>query len=260
LFCFVHKKTVCLSCILAHKNCVVKTYLDWLQNSDFDPPTCVCKGIIPPDNAIRLTCLDLFHPSCLDAHAATFPPHTAQAGYTCPTCSKSIIPTDLSTPLAKNLCDHLRNASWFQKLGGVNLLPALEVPKLDSPQPEGSLPDQSQENKAGADNVSTSLSANFNSNPSQSYIRKPPRSAFTPQTQDVDEDKYRKRTFYELFTSLGFIEGKRKNATDATTTTTSRSRRPNTRRMLVLFALLSTLATVFVLHLSLSSDSTTEQQ
>ncbi len=106
--------------------CVVKTYLEWLQDSEYEPATCgVCKGPLSEENAIRLLCLgmlahephpcrprlpsdanvccrvrlltwcdiaDVLHSSCLDAHVNALPPHTANAGYACPVCSVRLHP------------------------------------------------------------------------------------------------------------------------------------------------------------------------
>ncbi|PWA41819.1 RING/U-box superfamily protein [Artemisia annua] len=40
----------------------------------------------------RLGCLHIIHTSCLVTHIKSYPPHTAPAGYVCPTCSTSIWP------------------------------------------------------------------------------------------------------------------------------------------------------------------------
>jgi len=99
------------------RQCVVKSYVEWLTDPDYEQPTCtLCKHQISPDNAIRLTCLgtcskteqssvflfsntlaraDVFHPDCLDNYAASFPAHTALAGYTCPTCVVSLFSLSL---------------------------------------------------------------------------------------------------------------------------------------------------------------------
>ncbi|KAL6043851.1 Zinc finger protein-like 1, variant 2 [Balamuthia mandrillaris] len=119
LYCFVHKKAVCEHCVFPeHKVCVVGTYVEWLQDPDYEPPTCaVCKEELTEDNVLRLLCLDMFHPECIDVHAASFPPNTAQAGFTCPSCPKGIIPSssaDLSSPLAQQLLRHLNNAPWYK--------------------------------------------------------------------------------------------------------------------------------------------------
>lgn len=34
--------------------------------------------------------LDVIHTNCLVSHIKSFPPHTAPAGYACPSCSTSV--------------------------------------------------------------------------------------------------------------------------------------------------------------------------
>jgi len=127
LFCFVHKKAVCETCICSeHQTCVVKTYVDWLTDSEYDPPACgICKGELTEDNVLRLTCYDMFHPECLDVQAATLPPHTAKAGYLCSVCSKPIFPPDGENPIAFKLNQHLEKASW-----ATNLLSHTKTPRF----------------------------------------------------------------------------------------------------------------------------------
>eukprot|EP01103_Thecamoeba_quadrilineata_P007038 TRINITY_DN16819_c0_g1_i1.p1 TRINITY_DN16819_c0_g1~~TRINITY_DN16819_c0_g1_i1.p1 ORF type:complete len:250 (-),score=39.26 TRINITY_DN16819_c0_g1_i1:98-847(-) len=238
LFCFVHKKAVCNSCILDHKDCLVKTYLEWLQNCESDVQTCsLCKGVITSDNSIRLTCLDLFHPTCLDAHAASFPSHTAQAGYTCPNCSKPIIPSDVSTPLAKQVIQHFEESAWYKKLGNVNF----------------SEQTQNTEQEKASDPLDSPSITSLPGASTSSYIRKSQLkpSSVTQSAEDDDDDKYHKKSLFDIFMSSPAPEKKKPLET------TKSRRTVNTKRMLALFILFSTVATLFVLRLSLS-ESTTE--
>lgn len=119
LFCFVHKKAVCETCICTeHQTCIVKTYVDWLTDSDYDDPTCgICKGELSGDGVLRLQCLDMFHPECLDFHASSLPPHTAKAGYICPVCTKPLFPTgDNENPIVFKLNQYLSKAPWASNL------------------------------------------------------------------------------------------------------------------------------------------------
>jgi hypothetical protein len=74
----------------------VKTYSDWVIDGDYDwPPKCSsCEQILEDENTAttRLGCLHILHSSCLQSHLQSFPPHTAPAGYVCPTCSTSVWP------------------------------------------------------------------------------------------------------------------------------------------------------------------------
>jgi len=119
LFCFVHKKPVCEECACTeHQLCVVKTYIAWLTDSDYDPPHClICKGELKEGDVLRLMCLDLFHPECIDVHAKSLPQNTAKAGYSCPACSLPLFPTEENNSyLANQLNRYLSQASWASHL------------------------------------------------------------------------------------------------------------------------------------------------
>ena len=87
--------------------CVVRTYLKWLEASDFDPTCPLCHA--PLDNGaptIRLVChgapcrhcpcasfpADVLHWACLRTHADAQPRHTAPAGFLCPSCQVRACP------------------------------------------------------------------------------------------------------------------------------------------------------------------------
>ncbi|KAI3958947.1 hypothetical protein MKX01_023623 [Papaver californicum] len=99
LYCFVHKVPVCGECICfpEHQICVVRTYSEWVIDGEYDwPPTCCqCQAVLQDGTDIqttRLGCLHVIHTQCFLSHIKGFPPHTAPAGYVCPTCSTSIWP------------------------------------------------------------------------------------------------------------------------------------------------------------------------
>eukprot|EP01113_Clastostelium_recurvatum_P034759 TRINITY_DN4758_c0_g1_i1.p1 TRINITY_DN4758_c0_g1~~TRINITY_DN4758_c0_g1_i1.p1 ORF type:complete len:331 (-),score=96.26 TRINITY_DN4758_c0_g1_i1:65-1057(-) len=116
LFCFVHKKAVCEQCICTdHQTCVVRTYVEWLKESEYEPAVCgICKGELFADNVVRLLCMDLFHPECIDVYSSSLPPHTAQAGYVCPTCNNTCIipPASNRDPLAQNIRKAFESSTW----------------------------------------------------------------------------------------------------------------------------------------------------
>ena len=67
LFCFEHKTNVCDKCLLDnHSRCVVRTFMNWLQDCEFDPTCGICKEGLDKKQVVRLTCMDLFHTDCLD--------------------------------------------------------------------------------------------------------------------------------------------------------------------------------------------------
>eukprot|EP01118_Nematostelium_gracile_P007939 TRINITY_DN2601_c0_g1_i1.p1 TRINITY_DN2601_c0_g1~~TRINITY_DN2601_c0_g1_i1.p1 ORF type:complete len:259 (-),score=49.89 TRINITY_DN2601_c0_g1_i1:22-798(-) len=241
LFCFVHKKAVCENCILEdHQTCIVKTYVDWLTDSEYDLPSCgVCHGELVPDKVVRLLCLDMFHPECLEVHAKSLPSNTAKAGYLCPTCAKPIFPSDpdSSSPLVRQLQKYLTEASWSKTLmvsvqSHSIVTPTYDVSPadLESGNIKRQTTDQSQDSFGIA---------------SRKYKE--------PSIQDdEEEDKYKKRSITQLFVALGLMKptpasGKKK-----------RTRvRLDLQRVLILFALTVCLITVISVLMSLTTEGET---
>ncbi|XP_019451406.1 PREDICTED: zinc finger protein-like 1 homolog [Lupinus angustifolius] len=99
LYCFVHKVPVCGECICfpEHQICVIRTYSEWVIDGEYDwPPKC-CKCQVDLEEGTgsqttRLGCLHVIHTNCLVSHIKSFPPHTAPAGYVCPSCSTPVWP------------------------------------------------------------------------------------------------------------------------------------------------------------------------
>ncbi|KAJ6777291.1 ZINC FINGER PROTEIN-LIKE 1 [Salix koriyanagi] len=99
LYCFVHKVPVCGECICfpEHQICVVRTYSEWVIDGEYDwpPKCCSCQAVLEEGDGpqtTRLGCLHVIHTNCLVSHIKSFPPHTAPAGYVCPSCSTPIWP------------------------------------------------------------------------------------------------------------------------------------------------------------------------
>ncbi|KAJ6385603.1 hypothetical protein OIU77_028728 [Salix suchowensis] len=99
LYCFVHKVPVCGDCICfpEHQICVVRTYSEWVIDGEYDwpPRCCSCQAVFQEGDGpqtTRLGCLHVIHTNCLVSHTKSFPPHTAPAGYVCPSCSTPIWP------------------------------------------------------------------------------------------------------------------------------------------------------------------------
>jgi len=247
LFCFVHRKAVCETCIYSpeHRNCVVKTYVEWLTDSEYDTPSCgICKGELHPDqNTLRLMCLHMFHPDCLDAHCASLPPHTAKAGYLCPTCTKPIFPPDDETTLAKSINEHLSKAPWASTLltGKINNPPEL----FES----GSVSTPSFASQSSSSSSSTTTTVSNDMQSSNIASRKPGAREQTILIDDEpEEDKYKKRSVMQLFTALGIVQPPKTMKGRQTRI------RFDKRRIMVLFALITCLITVIYLGMSLTSD------
>ncbi|XP_005101889.1 zinc finger protein-like 1 homolog [Aplysia californica] len=133
LFCFEHRVNVCEHCLVAnHPQCIVKSYLQWLQDSDYSPLCTLCnRGLSDEEcgECVRLSCYDVFHWSCLNQYAQQFPAHTAPAGYTCPLCNSCIFPqTNLASPVADALRSLLKQVNWARAGLGLPLIEESEAP------------------------------------------------------------------------------------------------------------------------------------
>ncbi|XP_070622374.1 zinc finger protein-like 1 [Erythrolamprus reginae] len=114
LFCFEHRVNVCENCIVAnHAKCIVQSYLQWLQDSDYNPNCRLCNALLSNKETVRLVCYDLFHWSCLNEMANQLPQNTAPAGYQCPSCQGPVFPpTNLVSPVASALREKLSTVNW----------------------------------------------------------------------------------------------------------------------------------------------------
>jgi len=294
LFCFVHKKPVCEQCIVnEHLTCAIKTYVDWLTDSDYEQPVCgICKGDLHPDNVVRLTCLDMFHPECLDMHASSLPPHTAKAGYLCPSCSKPLFPTDERTPLAKHVLKHLSKSAWSSSFvtgkiadpsfdadssvsSNANPLTStpyskdtppstpshLQSPTLSPLAPSSSplSPTSSQQplkRQVGvSDNNNINDSSSFGSRRGKEQLKEHAIHMLNDaeQNDEDDNDKYKKRSVTQLLVALGLMQPAK-----ASSGRRGKGIRLDAKRILMIVALLTCLITVFVMGLSiLDSDTST---
>uniref|UniRef100_A0A0B6ZJZ7 RING-type domain-containing protein n=1 Tax=Arion vulgaris TaxID=1028688 RepID=A0A0B6ZJZ7_9EUPU len=127
LFCFEHKINVCEHCLVAyHSNCIVRSYLQWLQDSDYSPLCTLCHKSLAElehGDCVRLSCYDVFHWTCLDQFARQHPAQTAPAGYTCPLCSTCIFPqANLASPVADALRALLVQVNWARAGLGLPLI------------------------------------------------------------------------------------------------------------------------------------------
>ena len=120
LFCFKHHVNVCESCLVhEHAQCIVRSYISWLQDNDYNPNCALCQRSLTDtgEETIRLICYDLFHWSCLNEYFRSFPNHTAPDGYTCPTCHVCIFPpSNLVSPVADRLRAKLSTVNWANRL------------------------------------------------------------------------------------------------------------------------------------------------
>nr|ADK56124.1 PHD-type zinc finger protein [Schistosoma japonicum] len=121
LFCFEHRVNVCEFCLVANHNkqCIVKSYLRWIKDSDFNPSCSLCHELFetdPTKKCVRLVCLDVFHWDCLNNYVLSLPPTTTPAGFLCPLCDQPIIPqANHGGPVAEALRTCLSEVSWAKE-------------------------------------------------------------------------------------------------------------------------------------------------
>jgi len=144
LFCFEHKVNVCENCLVAdHVRCIVKSYLQWLQDSDFETSCCICQETLESGDVIRLLCYDVLHTACAEKFLLAYPAHTAPDGFFCPACHGPFIPHDnIASPVANALRVALSGMKDLQKrLNGLSLnVPDSATPpppSVSRPEPEG---------------------------------------------------------------------------------------------------------------------------
>uniref|UniRef100_K7ETQ3 Zinc finger protein-like 1 n=1 Tax=Pongo abelii TaxID=9601 RepID=K7ETQ3_PONAB len=112
--------------------CIVQSYLQWLQDSDYNPNCRLCNIPLASRETTRLVCYDLFHWACLNERAAQLPRNTAPAGYQCPSCNGPIFPpTNLAGPVASALREKLATVNWARAGLGLPL-----IDEVVSPEPE----------------------------------------------------------------------------------------------------------------------------
>ncbi|KAM4547116.1 zinc finger protein-like 1 [Fundulus diaphanus] len=127
LFCFEHRVNVCEHCLVSnHNKCIVQSYLQWLQDSDYNPNCALCNNPLTAQDTVRLICYDVFHWACLNNLACRLPLHTAPAGYQCPACQGPVFPpSNLASPVADVLREQLSSVNWARAGLG---LPLIEEP------------------------------------------------------------------------------------------------------------------------------------
>lgn len=142
LFCFEHRVNVCEHCLVSnHNKCIVQSYLQWLQDSDYNPNCSLCDNPLIAQDTVRLVCYDLFHWSCLNELASQLPLYTAPAGYQCPSCQGPVFPpTNLASPVADTLRQQLASVNWARAGLG---LPLIEEPQEVQEEPSHDVTDYS---------------------------------------------------------------------------------------------------------------------
>jgi len=146
LFCFEHKVNVCENCLVTdHVRCIIKSYLQWLQDSDFETACCICQDTLEAGDVVRLLCYDVLHVSCAEKFLLAYPANTAPDGFFCPACHGPFFPPDMvASPVADQLRRTLEGMKDLQKrLNGLSVTPhdnsgsKCSPPTHRRPEPEG---------------------------------------------------------------------------------------------------------------------------
>ncbi|XP_065337995.1 zinc finger protein-like 1 [Cloeon dipterum] len=134
-FCFDHRVNVCEHCMVTnHPKCIVQSYLQWLQDSDYSPTCELCSRELELEDCVRLVCYHVYHWACLDQYARQLPATTAPAGYCCPSCKKCLFPpSNLVSPVKDALREVLAGVNWAR--AGLDL-PLLSEDKEQKPAGE----------------------------------------------------------------------------------------------------------------------------
>uniref|UniRef100_A0A8C1NQS3 Zinc finger protein-like 1 n=2 Tax=Cyprinus carpio TaxID=7962 RepID=A0A8C1NQS3_CYPCA len=212
LFCFEHRVNVCEHCLVSnHNKCIVQSYLQWLQDSDYNPNCSLCSQPLDSQDTVRLVCYDLFHWSCLNELASRQPLYTAPAGYQCPTCQGPVFPpSNLASPVADMLREQLSYVNWAR----AGLAPTVDI--TSNLTPTSLPPDQDVEHmhkngEMSAQNHSAiSMSTTSTTDTITINTAVSPRKVYDTRDSghsavmqiDFDDDKYRRRPALSWFAQV----------------------------------------------------------
>lgn len=209
-FCFEHRVNVCEHCMVQkHPKCVVQSYLQWLQDSDYNPNCSFCDQELADEPCVRLICYHVFHWVCLDKFARSLPSDTAPAGYTCQTCSECIFPSEnLVSPVADALRGLLSDVNWARAGLGLPLLeerrekiPEFSIPSGPRLPPEGEsvTPNSLKDGQVTINRSSLSKDAALAASSSSISAPLLQKSSTIDLGDDTDENKYKRRSALTWF-------------------------------------------------------------
>ncbi|XP_073396110.1 uncharacterized protein [Physcomitrium patens] len=129
---------------------------------------------------LRLGCLHNFHTNCLQVHLENFPPHTAPAGFVCPSCPTAVWPPnkyfkESGSALYNSLREFITQVSVAKVLLGADAAfqsretpPAFSTPPLAEISTSAGVSSESDGVAATVDAGSATVSDNLESNPDNS--------------------------------------------------------------------------------------------
>ncbi|KAL3285593.1 hypothetical protein HHI36_000123 [Cryptolaemus montrouzieri] len=224
-FCFEHRVCVCENCMVTnHPICVVQSYLQWLQDSDYNSICELCSKELNVEDCIRLTCYHVFHWSCLDSFSRQLPATTAPRGYVCPSCKTPLFPPpNLISPVADVLKEKLAGVNWARAGLGLPLL--TEEREVKPPVVPNNLTKLKSSPSASVNSglhsvVDVDGQVPFNRAPMDSFQSPSNRRVFQDIRDvksvsfDHDDDKYKRRlTVVRNWWNLTFGPGRRNGKT-----------------------------------------------
>lgn len=267
-FCFEHRVCVCENCMVTnHPICVVQSYLQWLQDSDYNSICELCNKELHIDDSIRLTCYHVFHWSCLDHFCRQLPPTTAPRGYTCPSCKNPLFPpANLVSPVADVLKEKLAGVNWARAGLGLPLLAEeREVKKSNKVSQRSSLPTTNHNGPhsvlvdvGGSSTVDGTFNRTIATSSNSTTVLNDLGSNINRgkgvyqginKNVDHDDDKYKRRPISELITTWWKI------TFGTTALRTTRSRRSIVRRYCLFGTFILLAAFLFFFAMSRLSRS-----
>ncbi|XP_065919226.1 zinc finger protein-like 1 homolog [Dysidea avara] len=194
LFCYVHKVNVCEHCMVEqHPRCVVHSYVNWLEDSDFDPTCSLCSNSLDQGEVIRLVCYDLYHVTCLDKYASSI---ANGVTVVCPKCQEPLIPPpNLVSPVADVVRRCFSQFSWAAGLlpPPITTAHSMTLDELDTSIESTSLDLSQQQSYSGQQdhviNFYTSQSDPVNRGHKPVGIHEEQ----SPPVADSDDDKYKRK-------------------------------------------------------------------
>ncbi|XP_065065109.1 zinc finger protein-like 1 homolog [Rhopilema esculentum] len=203
-FCFEHRVNVCEFCLTSgHPTCIVKSYLHWLQDSDYNPICTLCGEMLSTGECIRLTCYDVFHWDCINRQALKASEDSKSPEITCSVCKANLIPSEkLVSPVADAVRKKLATVAWGRKkLGLPTMAPAKPTPKFTQDLAKEEVPSPSNlsrkeevtvnhSSKEHVDGSSSAVVANLSSiddSMEQSHVHEMPQASAISQNTYVRE-------------------------------------------------------------------------
>jgi len=140
-FCYVCRMNVCESCIVKdHQRCIIKSYVQWLQDSDYNAICLLCMESVNTGEVIRLTCYDIFHWDCFNKWALEHSESTPASKYHCPDCKSPVFPPKaLISPVADVVREKFATVGWGRRCLGLAPEPSQQIKAKAISEPVHSL-------------------------------------------------------------------------------------------------------------------------